>query len=561
MLAELHVQNIALIKEATLEPATGLTALTGETGAGKSALLGALKLLEGSNADSGAVREGSDFLQVEGLFYLSNQDTEGCVVARKVEAAGRGSVKIDGHLATVKELAERVGTTIDICGQHEHQKLLQASYQKEMVERYNETLMEPARAMWETTWARFVAARNRLDEVKKMSAASTEALENAHFVLARIDEVNPREGELEELEEVLPKVEHAQTLIEAALGMHAAITEDGAALDVLEPALLELRNAARIDTELDKLVATVEAALLELEDASQDLRRYADEQEIDTQELTRMQARMQSLQGLMRTYGPGMAQVFSRRDEAQALIEAHDNADALVEAAQDEFDAAMAALRKAAHALYEAARTAALELSQAVSQEMKNLELGTARVEIALELLDEKAWSAAGCYRVEFMYRPAAKLSARPLKKIASGGEISRVMLACKVALGATDTAQTLVFDEVDAGVGGSAAAALARELARLAATHQVLVVTHLAQVAVYADKQVLVQKEGEDTPFTRLVPVEGEDRVREIARMLSGEVSEVSMNHARELLASATEAAGTGGAVGAAGTGGKRGL
>ena len=186
---------------------------------------------------------------------------------------------------------------------------------------------------------------------------------------------------------------------------------------------------------------------------------------------------------------------------------------------------------------------AAPGLAAAVTEQMAFLEMGTAELEVASERLPRAQWTSQGPSKVELMYRPAAGLTARPLRKIASGGEISRVMLACKVVLGNADSTETLVFDEVDAGVGGATAVALAQVLARLARTHQVIVVTHLAQVAVMADAHYVVTKVGADVPRTTLSQVEGQDRVREVARMLSGDQSEASLDHARQMLAEAEEA------------------
>jgi DNA repair protein RecN (Recombination protein N) len=244
----------------------------------------------------------------------------------------------------------------------------------------------------------------------------------------------------------------------------------------------------------------------------------------------------------MRSYGPDISDVFARRERAAELVSAARDGDKLLREAKRAVDLAETGLAKAADHLDEVRGQAAPLLAQAVTEQMSFLEMGSAELEVSLERLPRAQWTSAGPSRVELLYRPAAGMTARPLRRIASGGEVSRVMLACKVVLGEADATETLVFDEVDAGVGGATAVALATVLARLAQTHQVIVVTHLAQVAVRGSRHYLVSKrdasEDDRIPQTVIAPIEGEDRVAEIARMLSGNAGSAALAHAREMLA-----------------------
>ena len=537
MIDELHVRDVALIRDASLAPSAGLTALTGETGAGKSALLSAIKLLVGERADAGAVREGADGLEVEGRFYVRGGDPDGCVVSRRVGADGRGRVRIDGRMGSVRELAEGVGATVDLCGQHEHQRLLQVQTHVEMLDAW---VGEPAAAALDSYREALAAASDaarELDRVRELSRTGAAALEEAEFVCRRIDEVDPADGELAELEAKLPRAEHGDALLRSALGAREALAGEGGALDAIRDAASEVDDALRYDDALSKHADVLRGALLDLEDVAAELRDYADDLDFDPAELERMRARWSELQGLLRSYGPTMADVFARRDEARGVVEAASDGGAAVERAQKAADAAEARLADAARILDDVRREAAPRFSAAVSEQMARLEMGSAELEVAFERLPRAEWSRRGPSRAEFLYRPGAGLSARPLRRIASGGEVSRVMLALKVVLGESDSAETLVFDEVDAGVGGATAVALAGVLADLARTHQVIVVTHLAQVAVVADEHYLVSKSAGDVPETTLTAISGEDRVREVARMLSGDTGEASLAHARELL------------------------
>lgn len=537
MIDELHVRDVALIRDASLAPSAGLTALTGETGAGKSALLSAIKLLVGERADAGAVREGADGLEVEGRFYVRGGDPDGCVVSRRVGADGRGRVRIDGRMGSVRELAVGVGATVDLCGQHEHQRLLQVQTHVEMLDAWVGEPAAAALASYREALAAAANAARELDRVRELSRTGAAALEEAEFVCRRIDEVDPAKGELADLEAKLPRAEHGDALLRSALGAREALAGEGGALDAIRDAASEVDDALRYDDALSKHADVLRSALLDLEDVAAELRDYADDLDFDPEELERMRARWSELQGLLRSYGPTMADVFARRDEARGVVEAASDGGAAVERAQKAADAAEARLADAARVLDDVRREAAPRFSAAVSEQMARLEMGSAELEVAFERLPRAEWSRRGPSRAEFLYRPGAGLSARPLRRIASGGEVSRVMLALKVVLGESDSAETLVFDEVDAGVGGATAVALAGVLADLARTHQVIVVTHLAQVAVVADEHYLVSKSAGDVPETTLTPISGEDRVREVARMLSGDTGEASLAHARELL------------------------
>lgn len=542
MIDELHVENVALIRDVTIQPAAGLTVLTGETGAGKTALLSALKLLVGERADAGAVREGADHLLVEGRVFLGPGDADGHVVRRRVEAAGRGRVEIDGRMASVRELAEQVGAAVDLCGQHEHQRLLSVGTHAGMLDAWAGARAASALAAYRDALAAAKAAADELARVRELAQSGTERLEQASFELRRIDEVNPQGGELEELEETLPRAEHAEVLLRASEGAREVVAGDGGATDALSGAVQTLREAARYDDALGSLADALEGSLIDIEDVASQLRDYRDGVELDPEELARMQQRMASLQGLMRTFGPTMGDVLARRDRAREVVEAAGDSGERERKAKRAQEAAEAALAKAADALDAVRAKAAPRFAMAVTAQMGRLEMGSAQLEVALERLPRAQWGAAGPSKVELMYRPGTGLTARPLRRIASGGEVSRVMLACKVVLGEADGVDTLVFDEVDAGVGGSTARALAAVLADLAKTHQIIVVTHLAQVAVQGERHYLVAKHAGtgDVPETQLAEISGDARVAEIARMLSGDTSELSLEHAQALLAEA---------------------
>ena len=540
MIDELHVTDVALIRDATLAPAAGLTAITGETGAGKSALLSALKLLIGERADASSVREGADALVVEGRFY-ADDDPDGHVVRRRVGSDGRGRVSIDGSMASVRELASGLGASVDLCGQHEHQRLLAVSTHVEILDAWAGERVAQARAAWKKALADARAAAQELERVNELAAQSAERLDEAAFVLQRIDAVGPSAEDYEQLERDLPRAEHGEALLRGVGTACAALDDDGGATDALSEALSELESAQRYDPSLRAQAEQLRSALIDVEDAAAELRSYASRLDLDEEELQRMQERMGAYQGLLRSYGPGMEELLARRAQAAEIVALSQDSGEHLRRARRAAQASEKALAAAADALDAARAEAAPRFSQAVTQQMARLEMGSAQLEVSSERLPRAQWGASGPSHVEFLYRPGAGMAARPLRRIASGGEVSRVMLACKVVQGASDAVSTLVFDEVDAGVGGATAVALANVLADLATTHQVIVVTHLAQVAVQAQCHYLVSKSEGEVPETHLREVTGDERVAELARMLSGDTSETSLAHARQMLAAAS--------------------
>ena len=583
MIDEIQVENLALIRSASLVPARGLTVLTGETGAGKTALLSALKLLMGERADKSAVREGADALTVSGRFFglrghggfpedVSEGVSEGApesasdagasgfgtedvragddldaaadelVAIRRVTADGRSRVTLDGRMASVGELTRAIAPVIDLCGQHEHQRLMKPAEHLRMLDAWAGADVAAALGAYQEAFAQAKDAAAELDRVRAAGEASTARLGEARFTLRQIDAVDPQEGEYDELTAELARSEHAETLATAADAAHAALSGDGGALDALGSAISALEGAARFDESLAAHADSLREAGYTLEDVAREARDYRDGVEFDPELLAEKQERMAAMQGLMRAYGPRMEDVLARRAEAAELVSLVDDAAEREAAAQRAVDEAEARLAKAARTLAAARGQAAPRFSEAVTAQMARLEMGGAQLACSLEDLPREAWTRAGSQSVEFLFRPGAGMQARPLARIASGGEISRVMLAVKVVLGQVDDVDTLVFDEVDAGVGGSTANALADVLADLAETHQVIVVTHLAQVAVRGRAHYVVRKtEGADgMPETDLRKLADDERPAEIARMLSGDATETSLAHAREMLAAA---------------------
>lgn len=574
MLDEMHIANVALIRDTLFQPSSGMTVITGETGSGKTALLNALKLLVGERANAGMIREGAAELAVEGRFFLESAEgdeqevpaeqsgsaqqgvstehsgpaeqemrvssEDGTVVCRRVGLNGRSRVTINGSLAGVKDLAAGVGASIDLCGQHEHQQLLNAAYQRKLFDRWGASSIGPALERYQEAFDACAAAQAEVERLQKLREADSVALDRARFTAEQIAAVDPQPGEYEALLQELPFYENAEMLAGETRSAYQALTAEGGVLEKLQDAQVSIDKIAGVDGTVETQQKAVREAYFLLEDVGHELARYQASIDFSEDELEVRQTRLSALQGIMRGYGPTMDEVFATFAEANQLIASYDSCDELLAEAKQAREEAEDRLVSAADALAPAREEVAPRFSAAVTAQMARLEMGSASLVVELQDLTREAWTRWGTQALDYLFVPGAGLSPQKLSAIASGGEISRVMLALKVVLGSCDDVDTLVFDEIDAGVGGKTALALAAVLKDLAQTHQLIVVTHLPQVAVVGDAHYLVEKHEAPELTTDIRVLSAEERVVEVARMLSGRVDETSLAHAKELLASA---------------------
>lgn len=574
MLDEMHIANVALIRDTLFQPSSGMTVITGETGSGKTALLNALKLLVGERANAGMIREGAAELAVEGRFFLESAEgdeqevpaeqsgsaqqgvstehngpaeqemrvssEDGTVVCRRVGLNGRSRVTIDGSLAGVKDLAAGVGASIDLCGQHEHQQLLNAAYQRKLFDRWGASSISPALERYQEAFDACAAAQAEVERLQKLREADSVALDRARFTVEQIAAVDPQPGEYEALLQELPFYENAEMLAGETRSAYQVLTAEGGVLEKLQDAQVSIDRIAGVDGAVEAQQKAVREAYFLLEDVGHELARYQASIDFSEDELEVRQTRLSTLQGIMRGYGPTMDEAFATFAEANQLIASYDSCDELLAEAKQAREEAEDRLVSAADALAAAREEVAPRFSAAVTTQMARLEMGSASLVVELQDLAREAWTRWGTQALDYLFVPGAGLSPQKLSAIASGGEISRVMLALKVVLGSCDDVDTLVFDEIDAGVGGKTALALAAVLKDLAQTHQLIVVTHLPQVAVVGDAHYLVEKHEAPELTTDIRVLSAEERVVEVARMLSGRVDETSLAHAKELLASA---------------------
>lgn len=545
MIDEICVHDIALIEEASLEPSSGLTAITGETGAGKTALLNACRLLSGQRGDKTMVREGSEEACVSGRFYVPDNAQAGggereVAVVRRMSADGRSRVKINGQVATVGELSESIAPLIDLCSQHDQQALLHKPAHRQLLDLFAGEDATRAHDDYAEAFAAAKRAQVHLDEILEARRSSDARLEEARFMLSQIEPVAPSLADYEELTSFVRRSENAEVLARTSNEAYDALCSEEGVLDGLNAAVVLMEEAARFDASLQVHADSLRDATYIIEDASRDILRYRDAIDLDMSTLDQCQMRVSEYQGLIRKYGPTLEDVIAQADEARRIVAMMEDSEGAEEKARATLARAEEALDDAAQRLHRVRAEAAPSLALQANGVMGELQMGSAAIECTVELLAREAWTESGPDEVELLFRASSGMAARPLAKVASGGELSRVMLALHAVMGSAGGTSTLVFDEIDAGVGGAVANALGEVLERLARTHQVIVVTHLAQVASRAHKQYVVAKhEKEGVAATSIAEVVGELRVQEIARMLSGTLSDAALTHARELLAS----------------------
>jgi len=530
VLDELRVTNLGIVAEINVAFGLGLTAITGETGAGKTLLVEALELLLGSRADPGLVRDGADEARVEGRFV--GPDGEEHVLARVLPADGRSRAYVDGRLATAAELAEIGATMVDLHGQHAHQRLLAAAVQRSTLDEFAGPAAAEPIAELRVARAEVRALRAELDALGGDERARAREADLLRFQITEIDDAAITDaGEDDALRAEEALLADAVAIREALDGAYHAVEHGG--LDALGTAVAALAERAPL-AELHDRTKAMQAELAEL---SHDLRAATDGVSEDPGRLEALRARRHLLRQLRRKYGESLADVLAYSKEVHERLEQLEHHDEHAAQLQARIGEAGARADAAALRLRDARHAAAAPLADAVTEHLRELAMPRAQVEVAVEPGEP---TDDGADVVTFLLAANPGESARPLAKAASGGELARTMLALRLV--SVDAPATLVFDEVDAGIGGEAGTAVGRLLGVLGAHHQVLCVTHLAQVAAFADRQVVVEKvEQGGRTVTTATPVDGEARVRELSRMLAGVgESDHARGHAAELLAAA---------------------
>ena len=547
MLRRIKVVNFAVVERVELELPAGFVAFTGETGAGKSILLEALGFLLGARGSSSWLRTGADRLEVEGTFDAADLPAElrerykvssGTFVARReLDAAGKTRAMIHAQSAPVAALAALGEAFADFHGQNEHQALMRPAVQLELLDRY--AGLESEREGLAVAHGRWSALSARLSASTMSEEERRRRAELLRFQLEEIDAAKPRVGEEEELEENLPRLKNAErlrTFADQAYGLLYA--EEDAALARLMKTARALGELAKIDGGAARLRDELEAARVAIEAVAHEVGDYRDRANADPAALDALLSRQEALSRLKKRHGPTLADVIATRERLASELDGLENSDARIEETKRELEKAEKALAALCEEMHVNRVKAAKKLDAAVLKELKMLGMPHSRFACSVEM-EEGNWSRSGADAVEFLLAANPGEPPRPVKAVASGGELSRVMLALKTAFAKADRTPLLVFDEVDAGIGGEVANAVGEKLAALGKGRQILCVTHLPQVACHARTHFHVAKEVvAGRTRVRIERLDGDRRLETVALMLGGRAATAaSRKHAQELL------------------------
>ncbi|HAH05502.1 MAG TPA: DNA repair protein RecN [Elusimicrobia bacterium] len=549
MLKSLGVRDFAVLAEAEVRFQPGLSVFTGETGAGKSLLIEALGFLFGERGSADWIRAGAERLEVRGVFDQGdfpeslrkafNLTGPEAVLLRELDRSGRTRATLGGRpvpAAALREAGERMA---DFHGQHEHQTLLKPALQMELLDGFggHDGLRAKAAAAF--------AERSRLKaELAALAMSEEERLRRVDLCRFQVDEIDglaPRPGEDEELEAELPRLKNAARLIALAEEACERLErQEGSAGETLSRAAKAAAEIARLDGSLSDAAQALERSLVDMREAAARLSDYRARIEERPERLDEVLTRLDRLAKLRKKYGPSLADVLAFRDKAAAELRALETREETEEDLQAALEKAEKKLSALCEELHEARMKTAKRLAERAASELKDLGMPGARFSVSVEM-EEGAFSASGADQVEFLIAPNPGEPLKSLRAIASGGEISRVMLALKTVLAREDRVRLLVFDEVDSGVGGATARAVGRKLFEIARSRQVLCVTHLPQVACFAaGHHEVTKRTAHGRTAAQVERLEGERRLEALARMLGGpKVTEAGRRHAQELLES----------------------
>ena len=563
MLTNLRVKNYALLDKIDIEFGAGLNVLTGETGSGKSILIGALGLVLGGRGTSEVVRTGEQSAIIEGLFegkldepvqLLLNEigidaDDQILVIRRELGRDGRNRCSINGHLVTVAVLKRLGNLLVDLHGQHDHQSLLDARTHMDYLDGFND-IKEPKKKMAET-YRRFIEKLEALEIIENEIAVNQDQVQLYKFQLEELNKANITTGEDENLERERLILENSEQLIHVSSVVCDALSEsDNAIVDGLLKLIRLIEEKESIDPQLSEVLQGIRSARYSLDDSLEFLQRYRDRIEYDPERLEEILDRLNLISLLKRKYGSTIEELHAYRNKITKELSQMDNKDERRNRTREELESCRNELAVCGKNLSERRKNIASKLEKRVINELSELGMGKICFEVKVEweesddgplCIEGRNYrvNAKGMDKIEFLISPNAGEMLKPLVNIASGGEISRIMLALKVILAASDRMPTMVFDELDSGIGGRIAESVGHRLKILSRAHQVLCITHLHQVACWGQKHFTVQKQFNHGRSATLVDnLDESGRIQEIARMLAGEtVDQMALAHAREMI------------------------
>ncbi len=563
MLTELSIRNFAIIDDLRITFSDKLTILSGETGAGKSIIVNAMNLLLGSRANAKLIRTGSETAELEALFEVSPESdtakiiaeqgfdpSEGLIVRRIISNTDRHKIYINGRLSTMQALTEIAENLASISGQHEHQGLLKDDLHLHIIDQF--AGLVPKRQKVGQLYHQILPLIAKLKKLTSQQHHQLEHLELLNFQKKEIIDASLKPGEDDALEQELLRLKNAGLILQTIIRSHDLLYGmQGAVVESLVEISKDLQKISEIDPKLVPKVKGLTDAAFQIEDISHELRSYMENIEMDEKRLEQIEARLEMIRKLKRKYGGSIESVVSHLQTIERELSNFENISENIEYVKEELDNLNQKIIAKALLLSEERKKAAQKLSQKVESELADLKMSGTRFVVAILqpatenppspylYIGNSSVSENGLDRAEFMIAPNVGEDLKPLTNIASGGELSRVVLALKAILAKNDSVETIVFDEVDAGIGGDVAEMVGKKLLTLSKHHQIICITHLPQIAKFGDHHFRISKQVRDgRTRTTIEPIPENDRVRELARMLGGvEITRATLDHAAEML------------------------
>lgn len=543
MLEHLTVRNYVLIDYLDIDFNPGFTVLSGETGSGKTIMLGALSLLLGAKADRNDVRLGKDFAEVSGLFSVSSplvlswleehgieREDDSILIRRLIKVSGKGAYTVNGTPITVKEGDELGHLLVDISSQHSNQWLLKNDVLRSILDKFSS--LDGKLSEYKASYRAMRDLEKEISELESRVRKSREEEDFMRYSLKELENADLKEGEEEELKREVSIISSSEYLKES---LSSALSEVRSASSALEEALSAIRKSSEKD---DRLIAErdrTESIQIEAEDIALSLRGYLESIDFSEVELEEKNSRLMTLQRIRHRYGGSIEEAIRRRDEYREKLEESENSEDILLSLKKKHDTAAEKARKEAEELLSERKRGAIRLSHSIEENLHRLGMQSAVFEIRVERTEDM--NADGMDRISFLIASNKGEKLSPIESSASGGELSRILLALKV-IDSEGSDRTMLFDEIDTGIGGTVANAVGEEMRNLSHKEQVIAITHLAQIASRASSHYLVEKTEKDgRTTTDIRGVTGDERVKEIARLLSGETSDLSLEHARMLL------------------------
>ncbi|MGM9921594.1 MAG: DNA repair protein RecN [Bhargavaea sp.] len=558
MLRELTIKNFAIIRDLSISFDNGLTVLTGETGAGKSIIIDAVQLLAGGRGSSEFIRHGEKKAELEGMFEVSYRahpvfkkleesgipsDDEGAVILRRdISSSGKSTCRVNGKLVTLAILREVGAALIDIHGQHETQELMDEQRHVLLLDHFGWDTIGAAKESYTSLHDRYVKLKRRLTRYDESEQQVAHRIDLYRFQLTEIDEAGFYEGEEEELEEERTRLKNFNAIFERVSSAYEAIQGESKGLDWAGAAMSDLEHAAEVDPQAGEYATSVSDAFYTLQDTAFSLKNMLDGMEFDPNRLDEVEHRLALLQTMKRKYGGTVSEILAYRDKIAEELEKLLNRDERLQDERKEVESLEADLAVEAGELAELRREAAVRLSEAIHLQLS--ELYMEKAQFTVEFRERSQFDRHGAEDVIFLISANVGEPPKPLAKVASGGELSRIMLALKTIFSKHQEVTSIIFDEVDTGVSGRVAQAIAEKIAAISMHSQVLCISHLPQVAAMADHHLFIRKDVTgDRTTTSVQELEGMERTEELSRMMTGaEMTDLTKRHAEELLVMAED-------------------